>query len=274
MNELARLTLRLRPTHADTIPAWTARAAHAWFLDSLRQIDPALSAAIHDGPGLKPLSVSGLLPAPSGELRRLHPRQPLTLHLATLHPDVTRITLNTLVPYWRRHHIILHDQPLRVEAIETSATTYGDLLAYHLDRSSRRSLSLRFITPTMFKKTGNRQIPLPLPEYVFGSLIDRWTAFSPVSLPDDLREFAINHAMISRHNIQTRDITFARGRRGTATGFTGDVTFHFTSGQSPHLAFCHTLGAFAAFSGVGAKTSNGLGQVAGPAALSGLRREA
>lgn len=47
------------PTDCALYPQYTI-GLHAWFLDQIRQLDPELSAYLHDGESEKSFSLSGL----------------------------------------------------------------------------------------------------------------------------------------------------------------------------------------------------------------------
>lgn len=265
MDDLASVVLVLRPTHADTIPMWLGRAAHAWFLDSLRRLQPELSAAIHDGSGLKPFTVSSLDGRAQGEMLRLTPQQVYYLRLTTLHPDLTRLTLAALVPLWLDDGVCLHDQRFQVERIVTSAeddpwsgkACYADLLA--MAPVAGRTLKLTFVSPTLFHKTGDINYPLPAPELVFGSLQDRWMRFSPVPLPCDVKTQAVG-VEVDSYQLSTQRVSFERAGRGAFTGFVGEVSYRVTSGDSAFKRAITTLAAYAMYAGVGIRTTMGLGQ--------------
>jgi len=262
MDDIALLTLHLRPTHIAALPAWLGRSAQAWYLSQLRDLDPALSAAVHDGSRLRPFTLSSLLAPASGDTIRLHPAHPVRLRVTTLHPDVTRLTLNALVPQWLAEGIDLHGQHLHVTSVDTETTGFAELLAAAQSNPALpRRQTFIFRSPTVFNRTGGMTIPLPLPEYVFGSLIDRWSAFAPVSLDDGLRAFIQQQIAIVDYEGRTRCIALERANRGQHIGFTGRVTFHAQSGEQPYLAQWHALGDFAVFSGVGKHTTIGLGQI-------------
>ncbi len=261
MSELASITLHLRPTHIASLPAWLGRSAQAWYLSQLQGIDPALSQAVHDGSRLRPFTLSTLFPVPQGDKLTLHPERPVHLRLTTLHDDVTRLTLNGLVPRWLTGGIDLHGQHLRVESVDTEVATFADLLRTAATQQQPRRQTLAFHSPTVFNRTGGLQVPLPLPEYVFGSLIDRWTAFASIPLADDLREFVTENVAVVDFEGRTRTISLERANRGQHIGFTGRATFHAQSGEQPYLTQWHALGLFAAFSGVGKHSTIGLGQV-------------
>jgi CRISPR-associated endoribonuclease Cas6 len=172
-----------------------------------------------------------------------------------------------MIPAWLSGPVTLHDQPLRVERIITTAEEdvwagvcdYGDLLP----KASQppRTVSFQFASPTSFNKTGGQQIPLPLPEYVFGSLVDRWTRFSSVGLHPDLKKLATECVVISQYRTDTRQISFERALRGSVVGFVGDVTFTLQTSDSVLRGQLHTLAAYALYAGVGTRTAQGLGQV-------------
>ncbi len=288
MAELSALVLELRPLHAKNVPAWLGYAGQGWFLESLAQIQPEIATIVHDGNGAKPFTVSALRgqTPTSGDLLNLSPAQTYTLRVTTLTPDLTRLTLNYLISRWLAEGVRLHDQLFRVERIIidkqsnrwTGTDDYAGLLEQYTVRPSRsrqamRRLSFNFAAPTSFKKTGvsfddqpdhkieSQQMPLPLPDLVFGSLITRWSAFSSVALHPDLARFVAECVVISQHRIQTRYISFERSARGGTVGFVGDVTFNVLSGDPYWLGLLNMLAAFAVYSGIGVRTTMGLGQV-------------
>jgi CRISPR-associated endoribonuclease Cas6 len=265
MADLAIFTLTVRPTHHDIIPAHTGRAAHALFLAALRDVDPILSEIIHGGSQLRPLTAGPLQPAPRSGTLTLSPMQRYTLRFTTLHADLTRLAENALAPRWLRSGLIVHDQPLRVESIDVRSASYAELLQNaQTGRRLPRWITLSFNTPTVIKKTGGLQLPLPVPGNIFGSLIDRWMAFAPpeASLPDGLRDWVDRCVSIEDLNIRSQHVSFERASRGQMIGFVGTVTFTAVESSDVFLPVLHALADYAAFAGVGAKTSMGLGQVA------------
>jgi CRISPR-associated endoribonuclease Cas6 len=264
MIELAAFTLHLRFTHADEIPAWLGRAAQAAFLDSLRTIHPTVAAQVHDGNGLKPFTASNLSTGRWGGVVRLHPHTPYTLRFTTLFPDLTTLSVNALVPAWLRDGLRLHEQPARVESVDTHTAAYAALLEQN---APAREIRLRFVSPTQFKlthpqdKSDGIPMPLPIPERVFGSLIDRWMRFSPIPLHSDLREWVRLNVGIAAHRIETRTVEARRAGHGAYTGFVGEVTFTLLRREPPFAQQVAALAAFAPFAGVGIRTTNGMGQV-------------
>jgi len=261
--DIAAFTLNVRFTHTDTIPSWLGYASQAAFLAALRDIDATLSAMVHDSPTMKPFTASSLAPAPFTRLQEVSPRQIYTLRWTTLHPDLTRITLNAVQPRILSEGMVIHDQPLRIENVETQTARYADLLSA---TPAPRHLTLRFDSPTGFKQTHPRQksagvpMPLPIPERVFGSLIDRWQLFSDVPLHPDLRAWIRENVGVWQHRIHTQHIDAERAKQGLHVGFVGQVTYELVERTSPFAQQVEALARFASFSGVGIRTSTGMGQ--------------
>ncbi len=58
--ELVSLVLDLEATDSGSLYSQYTIGIHAWFLDQVRQINPTLSAYLHDGESEKPFSISAL----------------------------------------------------------------------------------------------------------------------------------------------------------------------------------------------------------------------
>jgi CRISPR-associated endoribonuclease Cas6 len=279
MNELAAFILQLRPLHQARIPVWLGRATHAWFIQSLEAIHPQLVAAAHDGSKLRAATLSNLYGLEGEELAALSTQQTYDLRLTTLHADLTRITQTALVPQWLAGPIHLHDQPFRVESIiwqaekdpRSGSTSYAALL----DAKVGRRVRLYFISPTNFKrspalaKQSNEKWPelfqpWPDPRLLIQNLAARWNEFSPHPLQHEGAELA-NYAELLRvvdFQIQGQRVSFERASRGSSVGFIGMVEYEFLPSIPPSIqkqlwALLH----FAKYSGVGVKTSMGMGQV-------------
>ncbi len=266
MPELSAITLTLQPRHNALIPAWLGRAAQANFLQALEDVHPELSGAIHDAPGAKPFTSSTLLGARKrGEMSQLRRDDSLRLRYTTLHPQLTAIFHQGILPQWENGTISLHDQSLQVVEVQTASDNTGwdgqaDYKQLVDGASTKQTITMSFTSPTSFKRTGGYFTPLPQPELVFSSLLDRWNSFAPFRLPDSLYEIFHTDIVIVNAHIQTETLSFARGYKGIVPGFTGKVTYRFSCGNEERL-YLHALAGFAKYSGVGVKTTVGMGQV-------------
>ena len=143
---------------------------------------------------------------------------------------------------------------------EDEITTYEAL--YHEqvanDPEPTHHFDLSVTTPTAFSQ--NRlYLPLPVPNLMFRSWLERWNHFAPVYLgDDDLIGYLGAAIALSRHRLQTRSVQVHNSR---ITGFVGDVSLKVLSRIDPLLAnVAHLLVQYAQFTGTGVKTRLGMGQ--------------
>jgi CRISPR-associated endoribonuclease Cas6 len=119
------------------------------------------------------------------------------------------------------------------------------------------SVTLRFETPTCFIE--NKQaLPLPVPRFVFGYLLNKWQLASPFPLPvEDVQHF-VESIHFSYARIETHAVDLQKYKR---TGFVGECRFslHPALPENYRQAL-HLLAEFAFFSGVGSHTTMGMGQ--------------
>ncbi len=266
MPEVSSVTLQLKSQRKALIPGWLGQATQANFLQALENIHPELSRAIHDAPGAKPFTSSNLIGArKQGEMIQLQRGDLLSLRYTTLHPQLTTLFHQGILPQWANGEIILHDQAFDVVDIQANAENMawsGQAMYQQLVDCvpAQSAFTMSFTSPTSFKRTGGYFVPLPQPELVFSSLLDRWNTFAPFRLPDSLYDIFHTDIAILDADIRTETLTFARGHKGTVTGFIGKVTYRL-SGDAKTRCYLQALVGFAKYSGVGVKTTVGMGQV-------------
>jgi CRISPR-associated endoribonuclease Cas6 len=116
---------------------------------------------------------------------------------------------------------------------------------------------LQFTSPTTFKSQ-EKHVPVPLPELVFGSLLERWNAFAPIAFPPETRRYAAECLALARYRLSTRPVPMKSG--GLRVGAVGEATYTSINYDRYWMSLMGVLAAFALFSGVGAGVSMGLGQ--------------
>lgn len=255
-------------------PQWMGRAAHSLLLDCVRQADPALAESLHAGTGLRPFTASGLIG--SSPRYKLSPERSYHLRLTALTAPVTQALLAAFQagPLRVGETLTLADARLRVEAADwgessdpntrlpnawAAATTYEALSAPWLlgrERPAPR-LALQFSSPTTFKSAG-KHVPVPLPGWVFGSLLEKWNAFALVALPPEARRFAEECLALTAYRLSTRMLPIKES--GLRTGAVGQARYTALNPDRYWLSLMHLLADFALFAGVGAGTTMGLGQ--------------
>lgn len=275
---LTSLILHLESPTAANLPASLGRASQALLLRLIQARDPALAQEIHQGHGPRPFTASNLV---------LGVRQAGSLHIQAGQSGWLRFT--GLTRQISQHLLALAgpDRPAAVDMdghllTVTGATldpaghpwagqiSYQDLAAPFLLGGERpgRKIGLEFVSPTTFR-SGGRYVPAPLPELVFGSLLDRWQTFAPIALHPDVRRFAEEAVVLSQYKLRTRSMPYKHGpgdadaqksAGGWQVGFTGQVVFTALNPDRYWLNVLHLLATFAFYSGVGYQTGAGLGQ--------------
>jgi CRISPR-associated endoribonuclease Cas6 len=139
------------------------------------------------------------------------------------------------------------------------STTYEELSApWLLGRETpARFIWMQFVSPTTFKVEG-RHLPLPLPEQVFGSLLEKWNAFAPVAFPPETRRYAKECLALSSYELRSRGVMLKEG--GLRMGAVGRARYVTTNFDRYWMSLINLLADFAIFAGAGAGTGMGLGQ--------------
>lgn len=261
MYDVASINLTLRPHKNNHLPPWLGRASHAFFLRSLETIEPSLSKFIYDSDGPKPFTASNLQ-APSRDVR---PRDRLHLRYTTMHPHLTTLVQNAILPAWISGGVHLHDQAFQVEGVSLHPVDdpwagfmrYDVLLETASEQTNR--VTFQFATPTTFKRTRSGFEPFPSPDRVFGSLFNRWNSFAPAIMPDDMLDIISEQVAVREVNGRTEAVHYHRNHE-PIPGFVGSVTYDFAEANALARKYLNTLSAYALYSGVGAKTTVGFGQ--------------
>ena len=263
--------LKLQPEQPATVPANLGRAAHAWFLGRVRAADAALADELHSGQGLRPFTVSNLWEL--GRARApevtLSPERTYTLRATSFSPQLSAVLKEAVLPTLPEQ-ITLADAPLRVVASTLDAgehpwageaTFEGLVQQFTLAADMPRMVGLRFASPTAFRVTGKKAaVPLPLPQLVFGGLLDKWNAFSPIEVHPDVRRFADECLVVSSYRLQTRRVAFGDGQRGIVPGFVGACRYYVEVPDRYWMGLIQLLAGFSLYAGVGLRTTMGLGQ--------------
>ncbi len=249
------------------LPRALGRAHYAAILQRLEAVAPELVAAMHDSDGPKPLTCSDILNARSNrDGTRLELGSAYYLRVTGLTESVSRALLQALVEE-PPTAVELDYHPLQVTASTVDeaqhgwagSTTYESLAASQMLRSGSipKQVTMQFASPTAFKQAG-RQMPVPLPDLVFGSLVERWNAFSPLALSPEMRRFGAEMLALTRYRLQSRPVAQKNG--ALRIGGVGTASYRALGGDRYWLAAMQMLAEFARYSGIGAQTATGMGQ--------------
>jgi len=271
----------LEPEENVTLPGNLGRATHAWFLRLVQQADPGLAEWLHEPAQERPFTVSNVWGAgmPTSGLWngatswKVSPGQRVYVRLTSYSPRLTTLLKERVLPEltggvtWGGARLAIKDVAMHPDKVEETVsvwvgeTTFQALLGETLHRAHHvPRVTLRFASPTVFKSRGHF-MPLPLPRLVFEGLLRRWNAFSPVRIHEDAVRYADTALAIAYHRLHTEQVRFGEeGERGAMPGFVGRCTYVMRIRDRYWMGVIHTLARFALYSGVGKRTSMGLGQ--------------
>ncbi|MCI0556426.1 MAG: CRISPR system precrRNA processing endoribonuclease RAMP protein Cas6 [Anaerolineae bacterium] len=264
---LVSLALLLRPLQqADPekpVPRWWGRAAHHLLMETLGLND--------DVPELRPFTAStlyGYFPDHQLDLEGNYIMRFTGLNEVISAPLVQAVqTGGPLAPGATVNLDYLDFQVLAVHYENGShplaaQTTYQELATASLlsFEPAPHLVSFTFVSPTTFHRDG-RQVAYPLPELVIGSLLDKWNAFAPIAFPVQARRYAAECLALSRFELKSRRVKVAGGSQ---SGMVGRAIFSTLNYDRYWMSLMHTLSRYSYYSGVGAKTTMGMGQCRRP----------
>lgn len=270
MTMLLSIVLTLVSPDGGTLPAEQGRAVYAEVLNRLGFGYPDLATTIHGESGLKPLSNSGLLDQPFDRSHiTIHLNQPYSVRVCGLNDEISLALADVFLrrppQHWRLGHCGFKVTEITCDRNRhpwAGESTYEALVVRNCERHDHRpamlrTVTLEFYSPTAFT-VNEMQLPAPLPGLVFGSLGERWNAFSPVQFDREVRAFAEQHIAISEYELRSRKIPHKNG--SSRVGGVGRVTYTVRSNDIYWLAAVQTLADYAFYAGVGVQTAAGMGQ--------------
>lgn len=284
-HDLVAIVIELRASRPYRLTRHMGRAVQQIFLRHIIEpIDPDLSQTLHDSDQQNPYTVTGLMqPEYHASLYGdVNEGDISWIRCVALNRDVAAVLYEwTLSP---PGVLEVDNMPWYVENIyhgrvahdAADSTNYRTLIENAHKKPPPRKINLAFSVPTAFHSNG-MNMPFALPNLVYGSLHRQWELFCGIDLPEELPAFIEHFLMLSRYDLETKMLTFKNG--GKQVGFIGTATYeiakrnqrlervdaelnallldnHYMLGQIINL-----LTDFAYYSGVGIKTSTGMGMV-------------
>jgi len=280
-SSLKSVVIVLRALQPYTVKAHMGRAARQCFFALLHQRNSQLVTDLHSGDNdLRSYTVSDIHRA-SHRQRTIEPGESIWFRVTALDETIARMltileqecpgtTIELDKSAWQVQAILGKDHPWAGE------TTWFTLGSQHMQRRPKKDIQFQFALPVGFHSKG-QTMPLPLPALVFESLAKRWNAFSDAQLPALLEPFIDQNLSLVAYRGETHQVTLKEGH--PEIGFTGEVTYRIM-GRNPTLEkvdaelshlletnfttlaqAVNMLADFAFYSGVGIKTTVGMGMV-------------
>lgn len=258
----------LRPLADGALPLTQGNAIHAWFLHLVHQQSPPLASWLHSQERRKPFTASPLQGALSrqGMSARVRTDYTYWLRVTSLDADLSAVLLAIeAAPPLR---VRLFDVEFEVSMVTShpqahawaGQSTYEHLYAQAGAHQPAAQTTLEFSSPTVFRSQGRNQL-LPSPRLIFSSLWDSWHAFAPLPLPDALLPLLSTELDVLRYELKTQMLDFGKYRQ---SGFVGSCTLGMprrpAAPDADVLRGMHLLCNTAFFTGIGYKTTMGMGQ--------------
>ena len=264
---LIAIVLKLTADRNLALPPHLGRANYAATLRRLEEVTPGLGDVAHAGEGPKPLTCSSLLGhLPRGGQSLIRAGEEVQVRITGLEARISQALARGLLEQppatWELDGEVFQVTGVVCDERQHSWTgqaTYQELLSTYVHRADEASaqVQLEFGSPTAFSSKG-LTMPAPLPYLVFGSLADRWNAFSPIPLASDTRQFVEENVALSRFDLHTRPVQTKNS--GLYIGAEGMAQYTAVRRDRYWLVALNVLADFALFSGVGTQTTIGMGQ--------------
>lgn len=268
---LNAIVVNLIATHDGRVPLTQGALAHAAFFDLVAAVDPTLAEYFHGQNARQPFSVSPLrdLPnAPDANGYRLRAGDHTALRLTLLDPDLFVAFLQRLLAAGPGLRLRIGDVIFAVEsALGTPGSHpwagYSTAGALRKEARVEPRIRMQFASPTAISlgsagAAKQRMVLIPIPQYVFASLRGAWNRLTGDDIPIGFEAWVADCVFV--REVRHWQTAVYQLKRGTYPGGFGDVIFEALDQPPTFLRLLNLLADFAFYSGVGTKTTMGMGQ--------------
>jgi len=257
------VVVKLKASKDGVYDFYPGQKIHSLFLGLIRKADETLAKNLHNQQKEKSFTVSSFLGMNYQKPIAIQNQKYYFIRLTILDDQVFNAMITSLL---EKNAI---REPVRIGNIDyeieeilfdqskskwASHTSDEELF---IKDYTENLIKLRFHTPTFFK-AGDGFCRFPIPQKVFSSLLRKFNRYSESKKIDEAVESKLNNITIFEKKTQSRRITL---RDFYLEGFIGDVTFKVPEDDKELVKIANVLGDFSFYSGVGYKTTMGLGQV-------------
>lgn len=159
---------------------------------------------------------------------------------------------------WKIEYILIKKHDLKVLIVKKNymETTYKELMDHFYEDDGKRYIQIHFLSPTAFKQNG-RYLFYPDLRCVFQSLMNKYDSATAENTmhDEDTLEQICEHAQVIRYDLKSVSFSLEGVR---IPSFIGKVTIKL-HGTDTMANFVNMLFEFGEYSGVGIKTSLGMG---------------
>lgn len=160
----------------------------------------------------------------------------------------------------KRDEIFLESKNLNVKILEKrliSKTTLNDLFKkWFISDNLVNKVKYKIITPVSYKQD-NKYLIIPDTGLILSNIINKWNAFSTNNIEKSIFEEYLRKTFISNYNIRTATFSLEKVR---IKGYIGEIEITIKANQMM-TNILNLLFEFAEYSGLGIKTSIGMGAI-------------
>ena len=259
-SQLGKVAIGLLVESGVTLKGLGGEALHALFFRILQQYASDLASKIHNQTEQRPFSLTP--PLGDCEFRQgytvVSPGTTLTFSLALLGEELLGASISAFLSLLQDGQVLnLSRKPVVLQNLDLCAGSFSSFCKVLSNASALPIITLEFVTPTSFRKN-EIQAVFPEPEFVFSSLLRRWNSFSELKIAEEHAAY-FSSIKVSSYELRTQLVHFSKYK---IIGFKGRVEYELPRNASEgFLREVNALADFASYSGVGAKTAMGMGQV-------------
>ncbi len=266
LTKLYSLLLEICAQEEAILPASLGNQTHALFLNLISQIDLDLAARLHDEPNYRPFTVSSLKGIEQqGQKITVKVGQTCFFRVTLLDGGEIWRSLSRCFLEARKRKVVLGGASF--EVLRLISTPEADTTGWALSTDWQSlatvpqigALTIHFTSPTAFS-LGNRHFAFyPEPILVWDSLLRSWNLYAPEVLRMDkerIREAVKTSIFITDHSLKTATVQYPKYPQ---KGFIGRCRYQIQ--ESEIAQWIGALAGLAHYSGIGYKTTMGMGQV-------------
>lgn len=178
-------------------------------------------------------------------------------HFHTLSEEAEqKLVFEPCLSSWTELYLERKNITVKFSECEQRRETEDELMARTFFSVCPRIVKLQFVTPTAFKSNGKYQ-NYPTPHFIFQSLIGKYdTVSTNVKIyTQDVLEHLSEYSVVIGYNLRS---TIYHIENIKIPSFVGTLTLKFT-GPQQLVNLAHLLLQFGSYSGVGIKTTMGMG---------------
>lgn len=243
------------------IPYFPGKKIHGMFFDILKDVDTNLSERLHGNFSDKSFTVSSFLKKDVELPVTIEKDKKYLVRVTFLDENVfNAFSSGVLKKKFFKKVVSVDNFQFLVSKIlfnSNDSPLAGVFSPKNLDIDDLHSteIKLRFYTPTLFR-IGDKHLRIPDAEKIFNSLLRKFNKYSSKKLEESISE------RFNQIKIKHKSIAIKRVNLGNyyLEGFTGNVVFTFPNEDKELLKAANILSYFSFYSGVGYKTTMGLGQ--------------